>query len=69
MIPASMREEILEGIHTGHQGITKCRERANLSVLWPGISKEIKSKVQLCHLCQIKSIVSEGRTPDDYRFV
>ena len=47
-----MREEILERIHTGHQGITKCRERANLSIEWPGISKEIKSKVQLCHFYQ-----------------
>ena len=52
VIPASMREELLERIHTGHQGITKCRERANLSVWRPGISKEIKSKVQLCHFCQ-----------------
>ena len=52
VIPASMREEILEGIHRGHQGITKCRERTNLSVWWPGISKEIKSKVRLCHFCQ-----------------
>ena len=47
-----MREKILERIHTGHQGITKCRERANLSVWWPGISKEIKAKVESCQFCQ-----------------
>ena len=33
LIPADMREEILEGIHTGHQGITKSRECANLSMV------------------------------------
>ena len=62
VIPASMREEMVERIHTGHQGITKCRERANLSVWWPGISKEIKSKVQLCHFCQ-ENQASQGKEP------
>ena len=52
VIPADMREEILERIYTAHQGITKCRERANLSVWWPGIFKEIKAKVESCQFCQ-----------------
>ena len=38
VIPADMREEILERIHTGHQGTIKCRQRDNLSLWCLGIS-------------------------------
>ena len=48
VISADMQEEILERIHTGHQGITKCGQRAYLSVWWLGISKENKKKVDSC---------------------
>ena len=46
VIPADMREEILERIHTGHQGTIKCRQRDNLSLWCLGISKEIKEPSQ-----------------------
>ena len=52
VIPVVMREEILERIHAGHQSVTKCCERAKLSVWLPGISKEIKAKVESCQFCQ-----------------
>lgn len=32
VIPLSVRLQILDEIHEGHQGITKCRERAKSSV-------------------------------------
>ena len=62
VIPAHMREEILESIHTGHQGITKCRQRDNLSMWCPGISKEIKTKVESCLFCQ-KNEPSQRKEP------
>ena len=41
IIPSSMRPEILQCLHSGHQGITKCRERAKQSVWWPGLGKKL----------------------------
>ena len=38
VVPSSLRPDMLNRLHTGHQGITKCR-RALWSVWWPGLSK------------------------------
>ena len=53
VIPVALRSEILDNIHEGHQGVTKCIERAKMTVWWPGISKEIERKVATCDFCQI----------------
>ncbi|CAG7718948.1 unnamed protein product, partial [Allacma fusca] len=45
IIPQCMQIEILQKIHTGHLGITKCRSRAKESVSWPGISTQIQQLV------------------------
>ena len=54
IVPATLRHEILEKIHTGHLGIVKCRARAQESVWWPGLAEEIKSLVENCDVCKLE---------------
>ena len=51
VIPRGMRLQILDCIHTGHLGITKCRSRICTSVCWPGVSKQIVDLVTQCVTC------------------
>ena len=51
IIPSCMRIEILDRLHEGHRGITKCRSRAKMSVWWPGLSRQIEDMVQGCRKC------------------
>ncbi|KAL6461067.1 hypothetical protein MHYP_G00310330 [Metynnis hypsauchen] len=51
VIPLQLRKDILERIHEGHQGISKCRDRAHHSVWWPGLSSEIRLMVENCDIC------------------
>ena len=51
LIPTTMRLEILDKIHAGHQGITKCRERARQSIWWPGLSNQLEELVKSCPKC------------------
>ena len=49
--PSFLRLEVLDKLHEGHQGITKCRERAKSSVWWPGLSRQIQDMVENCNIC------------------
>ncbi|CAG7725840.1 unnamed protein product, partial [Allacma fusca] len=51
VIPPKLRPEMLQRIHTGHLGITKCRSRAKEYVRWPRISAEIQEIVEKCTIC------------------
>ena len=50
-IPRELRSEMLARLHTGHLGISKCRERARQSMWWPGMSTEIGKMIQKCDIC------------------
>ena len=52
IIPKNMQEEVLMKIHTGHQGIEKCRLRARDTVYWCGINADIDNMIKKCNACQ-----------------
>lgn len=43
VVPSTMRLQVLDKVHEGHQGIVKCREHAKNSVWWPGLSMKSKT--------------------------
>ena len=51
VIPQSLRSEMLQKLHAGHQGISKCRQRASQSVWWPAIGKDIEETINRCMVC------------------
>ena len=48
VIPPPLCRTLLNKIHCGHQGITKCRELARQSIWWPGLSKQLEELMQNC---------------------
>ena len=52
VIPPSERDKVLQSIHEGHQGISKCQYHACQCVYWPGISWDIKHTIEACATCQ-----------------
>ncbi|XP_052778759.1 uncharacterized protein K02A2.6-like [Mya arenaria] len=51
VIPKSMRNELVEKVHSSHLGITKTLERAKDSLFWPGMSKQVTDYVTTCPIC------------------
>ena len=52
VVPSEMRQETLNRIHHGHQGIQRCKLRVAFSVWWPGVSSAIEQFVQSYPVCQ-----------------
>ena len=46
VIPSELRSEMLNKIHEGHLGITKCRARARQSVWW--LEQKVKNYYECC---------------------
>ena len=51
VVPTSMQQVTLTKLHQGHQGIERCRQRARISVWWPGLSGQTDKFIKSCQVC------------------
>ena len=52
VIPVGMRREVLNQLHEAHQGVVRTKQRAKLTVYWPGLDNDIDNLVSACNQCQ-----------------
>ena len=62
IIPLSWRKKMLSLIHTGHLGISKSLQKAQLFLYWPGITKDIINYIKACSTC-LKYSNSNAKEP------
>ena len=51
VIPASLRQEIINRLLQMHQGATKIRQRARQSVYWPSMDNDVITAARSCQSC------------------
>lgn len=51
VIPASLRDAVLQLAHEGHPGIVRMKSRCRESVWWPGIDSQLENFVHECMPC------------------
>ena len=67
VIPQQMRMEMLDRLHEGHLGITKCRGLATSSMWWPGIGAAIQEMVSRCEACvKHRPVCMEPLLPSEF---
>ena len=52
VVPMSLRQEVMAGVHDGHFGEVKSVQRAKSAVYWPGCDDQIRNMVASCSICQ-----------------
>ena len=52
IVPTKLKQSFLKDIHVGHQGVTRCQQRARSTLYWPNIDRDIEQHVQYCDTCQ-----------------
>jgi len=52
LIPSKMRNQVLASLHEAHQGTVRTKQRARLTIYWPGLDNDIDNIILNCQQCQ-----------------
>ena len=64
LVPPQLRREVLEGLHTAHQGTVAMTTRAQGAVIWTGITHDIQNALSRCMTCN-RNAPSNARPPPE----
>ena len=62
VIPHSLRKQVIENLHSAHQGVTSMTSRAMSTVFWPGITSAIEEAREGCRTCH-RNAPSQPKLP------
>ena len=62
LIPQKLRQQVLEGLHAAHQGVTSMRANARERFFWPGLDVDLKMKRDSCHRCNENAPTQQEET-------
>jgi transposase InsO family protein len=67
LLPLSLVDDLIHETHTsllsGHEGITRTKERILQSYFWPNMEDAISGHVSTCHRCQSRRTTDRPRPP------
>jgi len=52
VIPKTLRQDLIQVIHSSHQGSDACVRRARDVFFWPGLSMDVRSGISSCKICK-----------------
>ena len=64
VIPSSLRETILQNLHSAHQGVSAMQSRAQSIIFWPGMTLDIQNIRNKCRECN-RNAPSQAPTPSE----
>ena len=57
VIPEVLKQDVLDGLHLAHQGVTAMILWVQGSFFWPGIQADIQRKRDSCISCMVSTVI------------